>query len=241
MRIVVLIKPVPDSDATDGWSLGSLDLYALSHGIALRDAAAGSVTVLALGPKASAGILQRALASGADDAIHLQTEDLHQRSGFDIARDIRNVLADEEFDLILAGQSSDDIETGTVGPLLAEMLDIPHVSTVTTIRPDGGGLLVDRDAVGSKQRLKVPIPAMLLILSGRDIALKYPTPRGMIGARKKQTRVVEVQARQDSSGIAWSDARLPERSNDGEMLVDLSPVEAAKRIVAWLQERGLTG
>jgi electron transfer flavoprotein beta subunit len=240
MQIVVLIKPVSDEQASDGWTMGSLDLYALSQAIAVRDATAGSVLAVAAGPQDAAGVLQRALASGADAAMHVQIENVHELSGEAIARQLHAVLAEESFDLIMSGQTSDDIETGTVGPMLAELLDVPHVSTVTSIQGENEHLIVKRDAIGSKQTLRVPLPALLQILSGREIPLKHPTPRGMIAARKKPTRIIEVAAVEDPGGLAWSAPELPVRSGDGEMLVDLPATETARQIVAWLQARGLT-
>lgn len=241
MRIATLIKPIRDTSATDGWAIGSLDLYALSHAIELRDSASGSVVAIAMGAKAAAGVLNRALASGADEAIHLQVEDLESVDSRFVSTGLHSILATERFDLILCGQSSDDIETGTVGPQLAELLDLPHISTVTRIRPDGVHLFVDRDVVGGKQVLRVSIPALLVILSGREVALKYPTPRGMIAARKKPIRVAKRDSPGTPPGLSWTEPRLPGRANDGEILRDLAPAEAAKRIAEWLRERGLAG
>jgi len=241
MEIVVAIKPVADPQASDGWTIGSLDLYALSHAIAVRDATGGSVLVITCGPMESAGVAQRALASGADAAIHVQISNVTDLSGEAIARELHRVIAEESFDLLVAGQASDDIETGTVGAMLAELFDLPHVSTVTHIAPETGHLVVRRDAIGSKQTLRVPLPAVLLVLSGRDIPLKYPTPRGMITARKKPFRVIESDVVDDPGGLTWSAPETPPRTGDGEIIAEVPAAEAAKRIVAWMQERGLTG
>ena len=241
MRIVVLIKPIRDTNATEGWAIGSLDLYALSHAIDLRDRTSGTVVAITIGPKAAVGVLNRALASGADEAIHLHLDDLESVDSAFVSSELHSVLTLDKFDLILCGQTSDDIETGTVGPQLAELLDLPHVSTVTRISATGEHLLVDRDVVGGKQVLRVPVPAVLVILSGREVPLKYPTPRGMIAARKKTIRVVEVDASGASPGMSWTAPRLPSHVNNGEILRDLAPAEAAKRIATWLRERGLAG
>jgi electron transfer flavoprotein beta subunit len=237
VRTVVLIKPTPDATSTDGWVIGSLDLYALSHGLELG----GSTHVVVVGPRDSGSVCQRALASGADEATHVVLEDPGNGDALALSKMIRDAVVGIPYDLILAGQSSDDIETGVIGPMLAELLDLPHVSTVTRIETDGDRLRVQRDVVGGKQVLSVATPAVLVILSGREIPLRYPTPRGMIGARKKPMNVVSVATPLATHGISWTPPALPERSGDGEILRDLPAADAAKRIADWLRDRGLTG
>lgn len=241
MNILALIKPTRSSASDNEWSIGSLDLYALSHALELRDHASGNVHAIVLGPAGANGVAQRALASGADEATHLVVEQPDQLDALALAKIVRSTLSKIDFDLILAGQTSDDLETGLVGPMLAELLDIPHVSTVTNILSDGDYLIVDRDVIGGKHKLKVALPALLVVLSGRDIALRYPSPRGMITARKKPLHSMLIEDFPVTPDIRWSNPIRPERSSDGEVIRDLPANEAARRIADWLRERGLTG
>jgi electron transfer flavoprotein beta subunit len=235
--MVVPVKPVADEG---GYIIGSLDIYALSHALAMRDTSGGSVHTMIVGPDAASSVAQRTLATGADETTHLVVPSTDAIDARDIARLLADAIGEIGFDLIVAGQSSDDIDSWLVGPMIADVLGIEHVSTVTEMRFEDSVLKVNRDITGGHQTLRVPIPAMVVVLSGRTIALKYPTPRGLIGARRKPAhrREVETQARSD---IAWREPRLPERSGDGEMIVDVPAQEAAKRVVTWLRERGLTG
>jgi electron transfer flavoprotein beta subunit len=241
MRCVVLVKPIRDAQATEGWSIGSIDHYALSHAIELRDASGGAVHVLVIGPGEAMPVARRALATGADEATFVTINDLDSIDALTIARLVRDRLDEIECDLILAGQTSDDIETGLVGAMVAEMLSLPQVSTVTRIDTHDGSLRVERDVVGGRQVIDVALPAVLLVLSGRTVTLRYPTPRGMIAARKKPVNELSAKVPAITSGIAWTAPRLPEHVGDGEILRDLPPQEAAARVAAWLRERGLTG
>jgi electron transfer flavoprotein beta subunit len=241
MKSIVLIKPVRDTQMTDGWGIGSLDVYALSHAIELRDAAGGSVHVLMIGPREATGVARRALATGADAATVVMVNELVELDALTVAKLIRDSLKEIEFDVILAGQTSDDIETGVVGAMTAELLSLPHVSTVTSIAAAENHLRVERDIVGGKQVIDVSFPAILLVLSGRTIPLRYPTPRGMIAAHKKPVHEVPASSTERSTGISWTQPKRPERSGDGQILRDLPPREAATRIASWLRERGLTG
>jgi electron transfer flavoprotein beta subunit len=241
MRSAVLIKPIRDPLATDGWSIGSIDLYALSHAIELRDSTGGSVHVLVIGPGDAMPVARRALASGADQATFVTIVDQDTLDALTAANILRERLNEIEFDMVLAGQTSDDVETGLVGAMVAELLSLPHVSTVTRIGVQDGKVRVERDVVGGKQVIDVATPAMLLVLSGRTITLRYPTPRGMIAARKKPVHEIAASVPTGDPGIAWTEPRLPERVGDGEILRDLPPREAASRVASWLRERGLTG
>jgi electron transfer flavoprotein beta subunit len=241
MNTVVLIKPIRDEQATDGWAIGSLDVYSLSHALHLRDQTGGEVRVLVVGPASAANVVQRSLASGADAAIHLQVDRNDQLDALAMSSLIAESLGHRPFDLLLVGQTSDDVETGLVGPMVAEILGLPHVSTVTRIEPREGGLRLERDVVGGYEVIDVSTPVVLVVLSGRTIPLRYPTPRGMIAARKKSVQVEEPAAAGLVEGITWSEPRAPERGGDGEILSGLPPQEAAARIASWLRERGLAG
>ena len=72
-------------------------------------------------------------ATGADRGIHLQAEaDLLERlDSLALARLIADRLRTESFDLILAGQQSEDLETGQVGPPVAALLDPSGPEAVT--------------------------------------------------------------------------------------------------------------
>lgn len=241
MNIISLIKPTRSGPGASEWTIGSLDLYALSHALDLRDRVGGSVHAVVVGPAASAPVAQRALASGADEATLLGLELPESLDAVALSRMMKEHVSGMDHDLILTGQTSDDLETGLLGPMLAEQLCLPHVSTVTRIESDEGCLRVERDVVGGKHVLHIVLPALLAVLSGREIVLRYPTPRGMISARKKPMHTIHTDTGTAVSGISWTTPAVPQRYGDGELLRDLPVSEAAIAIARWLRQRGLTG
>src|SRR5215471_3504854 len=88
MKIAVCIRRVPDTAArikiaADGKSVDTSDAefvinpyeeYALEQGVQLKEKNGGEVTVITLGPEKSTQVIMKALALGADNAIHLRTE-----------------------------------------------------------------------------------------------------------------------------------------------------------------------
>jgi electron transfer flavoprotein beta subunit len=122
----------------------------------------GEVVVVTLGPLQSETILRTALACGANRAIHIETSD----SALDariVAHALREIARRENPDLILLGRKTVDGEGGTVGPMLATMLNRPMVSAATSIIERDGALLVQRQVDGASCRLRVRPPAVVSV------------------------------------------------------------------------------
>ncbi len=252
LKIAVIIKQVPDINAvtvdpvTRHARLGSdrvmntYDAYAVSEAIGIKERIGATVTVVTAGPPEAREVLMRALATGADDAILIDFPDHNDVDSLTIAKVITRELVNRDFDLILAGQSTDDYESGQVGPQVAELLRWPHVSLVTHVDLDGGNLRVRRDAEASKETIAVPLPAVLMVLSGRDGEQRYPTLRGMMAAKKKTTLLVSPnQGIGDPIRIEWSEPVAVERAASGIIVEGLPADQAASELVAWLKEHKL--
>ncbi len=249
-NIVVLVKQVHDINEitidsnTHRPRLGSTlamntyDRYALAAAIGLREQAGGTVTVVTAGPPSSREILLRCLASGADEAVLI---DLPDHNGIDTLALARLLAAQAQnlgADIVIAGQASEDYEAAQVGPQVAEVLGWPHVSLVTQASLDGDRLQIRRDAERTKEDVSVMLPAVLVVLSGRDGEQRYPTLRGMMQAKKKQIQTVTPDLDQRIR-LAWTEPVAEVRESIGTILRDVSAPEAARQLVAWLKERKL--
>lgn len=250
-RIAVLIKAVVDPTAVtiDGTSgivtvgpervLNTYDAYGLATAIDLKEQHGATVTAMAAGPVATQDVLLRSLAIGADLAIWLDTGDQHQLESLELARLLAGLITDRGFDLVIAGQSTEDYESGQTGPQVAELLGLPHVSLVTQVDLEGRELTINRDAEGTKDVVAVDLPAMLMVLTGRNGEQRYPTLRGMMTARKQGVERVSVAGPQTSGRMTWSEPRAVQREAHGEILSDVPPAEAASRLIVWLKEKRL--
>lgn len=251
LRVAVLVKQVPDPNQLaidsvtrrprfDGSAVvNTFDSYAVSEAVALKERDGADITVVTVGPAATRDAVLRGLAVGADRGIHLVVDDLAQRDSLAVARLIAGALGPRHFDLVLAGQVSEDIETGQVGPQVAELLDIPHVSLVTGIERDGARLRIWRDSEGRKQVVSAPLPCLALILSGRDGEQRFPTLRGMMQAKRKPIDEVAVTAYDEPRRLTWSEPVAPVRERSAVIVSGDDPAAAAVLLVDWLQERRL--
>lgn len=250
VNIAVLVKQVPDINeitidpvsrhARLGESrvLNTFDHYALTAALGLREDVGGTVTAIAAGPPRAREVLLRCLAIGADEAILV---DLPDNNGIDtlaLARVLATEIRKHGVALVFAGQSTDDYEAGQVGPQVAELLGWPHISLVTQAALDGDRLRVRRDAEGTREDVSVDLPAVLMVLSGRDSEQRYPTLRGMMQAKKKRIPVVTPQL-DDRVRLSWSTPVAVERAATGIIVQGEPAPDAARNLVAWLRERKL--
>ena len=244
---VVLIKQVPDINAVkidrlsgqpvlSGQSvISSYDSHAIEAGLRLRDEqGGGEVIVVSAGPASAKDAITRALAMGADRGIQITLPDAAIDS-LATARLLAEAVRGLDFDLILAGQAADDNETGQVGPQVAELLDLPLISSVIELEVTGDRLMATRDTEDGHQTIESELPAVLLTSSGLNEP-RYPSLKGIMAAKKKP--VEQIAATTDGTErMHWSAPYVPERTISGTVVQDVPATEAATQLVAWLREQ----
>ena len=198
MKIAVCLKRVPEMElrfsiAADRKSLdqgglkyeiSDFDGYALEVGLQLVErAGAGEVVALCLGPNGVQETLRKALAMGATRAVHLEAEEV-PFDGFAIATALAAELKDGGYDLILFGRMATDTAGGTVGPMTAQLLDLPCVTALSHLEMAEGRGTARRDLEGASETVQFPLPAVLTIDEG--IARpRLATLKGIMAAKKK--------------------------------------------------------
>ncbi len=177
MKIAVCLKRVPEMElrfsiAADRKSLdqgglkyeiSDFDGYALEVGLRLVEKeGTGEVVVLCVGPDGVQETIRKALAIGAARAVHLKSEDV-PFDGFAIAGALAAELKDAGYDLILFGRMATDTASGTVGPMTAELLDLPCVTALSHLEIANGRGTARRDLEGATETVEFPLPAVLTI------------------------------------------------------------------------------
>lgn len=197
MRIVVLIKQVPDTgavkmdektgtvirQATDA-IINPLDLYAIESALLLKERREAHVTVLSMGPPQAESALREAVAMGCDDAVLLTDRafagsDTWSTSHI-LAAAIRKIGIP---DLILCGERATDGDTGQIGPGVAAALELPVATYVNRIGDaDGEKITVSRAVEDGVEQLRLAFPAVLTVV--KEVASpRLPTLRGKIRAK----------------------------------------------------------
>jgi electron transfer flavoprotein beta subunit len=205
MKIAVCIKRVPDMEmrfsiASDRKSLdagglkyemGDFDGYALEVGLQLVEKEGGEVVVISIGPDGVQETLRKGLAMGATRAVQLKTDEV-SFDGLATARALAAELKECGCDLILFGRMATDTANGTVGPMTAELLDLPCVTSISHLEVAAGRGTARRELEGSAETMEFPLPAVLTIDEG--IARpRLASLKGIMAAKKKPLEVKPAQ------------------------------------------------
>ena len=208
MKIAVCLKRVPDttakiSIANDGKSIDEsglkfvpnpYDEFALEEAIKLKETAgAGETTVISLGTDASAETLRTALAMGIDKAVLLQSPG--SIDGYEVAAALAAELKAGGYDLILFGKMAVDDYNHQVGAMVAEILELPCITTVAHLKVEGGTVEAEREIEGGIEVVTCAMPAVLTTDKGLNNP-RLPSLKGIMAAKKKplETKPVTLGA-----------------------------------------------
>src|SRR5882672_10057945 len=148
------------------YEMGDFDGYALEVGLQIVEKEGpGEVVVLSLGPDSVQEMLRKGLAMGATRAVQLKADDV-PFDGLAIARALAAELEGGGYDLILFGRMATDTASGTVGPMTAELLDLPCVTAISHLEISAGRGTARRDLEGAAETVQFPLPAVLTIDEG---------------------------------------------------------------------------
>ncbi len=204
MRIAVCLKRVPDTTArivvgADGKSIDEAgvkfvvnpyDEYALEEALKLKEAAgAGEVVAYCLGPDAAQETLRTALAMGVDRAVLLQSAG--STDGLEVARALAAELKGGSYDLVLFGKLAVDDYNHQVGPMVAELLELPCITSVVQLAVSGGTCQAEREIEGGVEVSTASLPAVLTCDKGLNTP-RLPSLKGIMAAKKKPLEVKPV-------------------------------------------------
>ena len=254
MKILVMVKQVPDTATqvkvgsdpraidTAGvtWIVSPYDEYAVEEGLRIKEKrGAGEVVAVSLGPDRVKEVLRSCLAMGADRAIHLLDPAWEAADSLTTARALAAVIKQEAPALALFGRQAIDDDMGSVGAQVAELLGWPCASWIMEEAVDEAGktVRVGRQVEGGLEVFDLPLPAVVSAQKGLNEP-RYPTLKGIMGAKKKEIKNVKPGDLGISpAGAALSVVKLealpprpPGRIIPGE------PAEAVKELVRALRE-----
>src|SRR5436309_15096471 len=182
-------KSIETSDAE--FVINPYEEYALEQAVQLKEKHGGEVTVVTLGPEKSTQMIMKALALGADNAVHLRTEGPHIDPG-SIAKAIANELKSHQFDILLFGKKGVDDDNQQVGQMVAELLDIPCATQIVELELSDGRAVAQREVEGGGIVVETSLPAAFT--AEKDLTVpRYASLRELVGARKKPITVREPQ------------------------------------------------
>jgi electron transfer flavoprotein beta subunit len=261
LRIVVLVKPVPDPASaaerlTPDWRLDRTaappvingnDEYALEAALKLTEAHGGEVTCLTMGGHGATDVMRKALAMGATRGVIVTDDALEGSDTLSTTRVLTAALRDIEYDLVLAGIDTSDGVAGVVHAGIAALLELPFLSYAARIEPDleTRVVRVRRISAVGYDVIEAPMPALVAGTQALGEP-RYPSLKGIMAARSKEvvTRsLADIGLADGSVGGAAAttevlDARQPPARGETRIIRD-EPEAAARQVVDFLVERRL--
>ncbi|MEU8267600.1 electron transfer flavoprotein subunit beta/FixA family protein [Sphaerisporangium sp. NPDC049002] len=223
MNIVVCVKQVPDTaterklsskdntldrDAADG-VINELCEYAVEEALKIKEAHGGEVTVLTMGPSKASDTIRKALAMGADKAVHLLDDALHGSDALSTSYALAQALKKIGFDLVILGSESTDARTGVLAAMLAERLGAPQLTLASKVDIDGSAIKIQRVTDYGFDRVEATLPAVVSVVEKINEP-RYPSFKGIMAAKKKPVETLgvadaEIDTSQVGLGGAWSE------------------------------------
>jgi len=204
MKIAICLGNVPDTttkvkfinetelDKTGvQWIINPWDELALTRAMELKEDTGNSVnlvTVITVGTKETEPTIRKALAIGADDAIRINSE---PTDVYNVAIQLAEVIKTKDFDIIICGIESSDFNGAAVGGMVAEILGLPSVSSVSRLSISGSEIEMDREIDGGKEIVTIKTPFVAIVQKGIAKEPRIAAMRGIMMARTKPLVVVE--------------------------------------------------
>ena len=222
------------------------DLLGLVRAVELKDGPDDEVVVISMGPPGAAEGLTNCVALGADRAVLISDRALAGSDTLATSRALSMALKKEQPDLIICGRNSADGDTGQVGPEIAELMGLPHISHVRKLdlSDDRKSVIVERITDEGIQGLQCPLPVLVCVTEGVAPEL-YPDREQMERAEGIPAEQVTAADLSDDLTLfgaegspTWVDEiRLVEPNRLGVLLEDATPEDAAKQVADSLRQR----
>ena len=152
------------------------------------------ITVFSLGPESVEETLKRALAMGADHAIHILDPLFVGLDNSLIAKILAKAIQKNSFDLVLCGRQAVDDDMAQVGPALAVLLEIPFITIVTKIQCSQNFQTADitrQIEGGSEIQKNRSLPFLVTCQKGLNEP-RFPSLKGIMAAKKKEIQKISA-------------------------------------------------
>jgi electron transfer flavoprotein beta subunit len=258
MKIAVCVKQVPDAavtkridpatnrlDRSGEAALNPVDANAVEEGLRLKEATGeGEVVVLSLGPQKAVDSLRKALAMGADRAVLVADDDA---AGSDLVATslvLAKALERENADLVLFGQQASDSDGAVLWAAVAERLRRPMISQAAELTLEDGSITGKRQTEYGYDVIRASLPAVVAVADSINEP-RYPSLKGIMGAKKKPQDVVSLSDLGVDAGSAGEQGSrtevlgLSDPPPRGETRTIEDDGSGAAKIVEFLAEKRL--
>ena len=253
MNHVVCIAYVPDTETkikigADGksideadvkWIVSPYDEYALEEALKTKEAKGGTVTVVTYGPARADAGLRECLARGADEAIRIASEGTGEIDSLGVAQILAGAVKALPHDIVWMGNKGVGTDAQLLVPMVAELLDLPHVSPVMKLEWGDGKITAKREIEGATEVVEAPLPVVLGAQKGLNEP-RYASLKGIMAAKKKTIAVkqpADVGYVPAAGGaVTWTKLELPAARGAVKLIPADDPNKAAEELLRLLRD-----
>lgn len=263
MDAIVCVKQIPDPETpaaafkvdesamavlpAQGISpvISPFDAQAVEAALQLKDAAGeGTINILSLGPDSARDAIKHSLAMGADEGYHLHDPAFDGGDAWTTALALSKAIQHIGVpDVLVFGRQAADWDQGTVGSIVAELLDLPSATVLRSVELADGKIRVSRVVADGFETIELPTPCVLTI-SNEFGDPRYPQLRQIMQAARKQvTELAPADIGLDPSEVGSAGSRLemhalfqPVSDVEVEVIEGDTPEEKAQGLVAALRD-----
>jgi len=261
MKIIVCVKQVPGTNEVridpvtntiirEGIEsiINPFDAFAIEEALRLKEMYGCTTAAISMGIPSVRNILKETIALGIDEACLLSDPAFAGADTLATAYALaQGVFTMGGADLLICGKMATDGDTAQVGPMLAEMLAIPHVTDIAAIEEYTEEHLVCRKLGDDGYlRVRVHLPAVITVTKEINVP-RLPSISGILRGRHSEIPVLSagmVNADKRMIGLSGSPTQVvktfvPDRNTkcdwlEGtphEQVVSLLKILADKRII----------
>ncbi len=129
--------------------------------------------------------MRKALAMGADRAIHISDEALAGSDTLATAKALAAAIKKEQFDLVICATESTDAYSGLVPGQIAELLGFAPLTFAREVSVEGQTVTIHRQTEYGYQVVQADLPVLVTVTSGINEP-RYPSLKGIMGAKRKE-------------------------------------------------------
>jgi electron transfer flavoprotein beta subunit len=213
LKVAVLVKQVPDHEAIiqvkseseldieERWVCSFYDEIAMEAALTIQKKHPDTELIaLSAGGRRATDALRRAVAMGIDRVERVGDEPLDSAESLQVAAALAARLKELKPDLVLCGKLAGHDDQAAVGPMVAEFLAVPHISSVISLQvdPAGGKARAGRKVEGGVWTLESDLP--LLVSAEKGLAEPHiPVVTRVMKAMKAKIENYPAEAGPDAS------------------------------------------
>ncbi|MGA3191468.1 MAG: electron transfer flavoprotein subunit beta/FixA family protein [Candidatus Bathyarchaeia archaeon] len=227
--------------------MSDFDKNALEEAIRIKEKLGGvEVVTLTVSPEDAKPVLRETLAIGADRAYVVNDPSVQGAdtlgTAYVLAEMIKKIV---DFDLILCGEASLDSFSGLVGPRLAELLNLPQITSVRKVAVEGDTVVAERSLEDASETVKAKMPALISVT--REINQpRIPSLMMIMKASKKEIvtwtlKDLNVSTEKIAAKTEVIDALAPKMERKKIKITGESVQEIAEKLAKALIQEGVVG